>query len=119
MNVRLRLAKVAQLFITNFFLNMMRKLYVWLLTCMVMAIMSSQGMAQDRQLSGRILDENQKGLPGASVLIKNTNKGTSADAEGNFSIAVSGSGVLIVSSLGYEPQEISFNGAMTLSLIHI
>lgn len=92
---------------------MMRKLYVWLLTCMVLAIMSSQGMAQDRQLSGRILDENQKGLPGASVLIKNTNKGTSADAEGNFSIAVSGSGVLIVSSLGYEPQEISFNGAMT------
>lgn len=91
---------------------MMKKLYVWLLTCMAIAIMSLPGMAQDRQLTGRILDENQKGLPGASILVKNTTKGTSADANGNFSIAVSGSGVLIISSLGYEPQEVSFTGAM-------
>lgn len=90
---------------------MMRKLYVWLLTCMVVAVVSLPGMSQDRQLSGRVLDENQNGLPGASILVKNTTKGTSADAEGNFSITVSGSGVLTISSLGYEPQEFAFNGS--------
>ena len=72
---------------------------------MVLAILSLPGMAQDRQLSGRVLDENQNGLPGASILVNNTTKGTSADGNGNFSIAVSGSGILIISSLGYEPQE--------------
>ncbi len=92
---------------------MMKKLLKWLFTFFVIASFASQGMAQDRQLTGRVFDENQTGLPGANILIKNTTTGTNTDAEGNFSITVNGSGILIISSVGYEPSEIPFNGSTT------
>ena len=59
-------------------------------------------------VKGKITDE--KGIPvrGASVWIKGTNKGTTTDTAGNFSIEVAGQkSVLVVSSVGFEPKEVT------------
>jgi hypothetical protein len=43
--------------------------------------------AQERELSGRVLDEDGKPIAGANVLIKGTPKGTVTDFEGHFKIS--------------------------------
>src|SRR5688500_13100466 len=47
-------------------------------------------------------------LPGVNILIKGTSTGTVTDVEGKFSIAVpSRESVLIISSIGYETEELT------------
>ncbi|GAB3171958.1 SusC/RagA family TonB-linked outer membrane protein [Telluribacter humicola] len=46
-------------------------------------------------------------MPGVSVLVKGTNRGTTSDADGNFTIGVAGSSAtLVFSSVGYETKEV-------------
>lgn len=64
----------------------------------------------DVTIKGVIKDANSKEtLPGATVLIEGTLKGTSADLDGNYTISrvkTVGAVVLIASYLGYEEQRI-------------
>lgn len=64
--------------------------------------------AQNRTVSGKILDNQQQPLIGAAVMISGTNTGTTTDVDGNFSMSVpSGDVVLEVSSLGYITRKVS------------
>src|SRR5215203_285813 len=63
--------------------------------------------AQTRNITGQVTDENGNPVPFASVAIKGTNKGTSADANGNFTIAVQTGNVLVFSSTGRTTKEVS------------
>lgn len=61
---------------------------------------------QEREIKGRVLDENKKPLPGATVSIKGTAKKVSTNESGAFVIQSSStSDVLVVSFIGYEPAE--------------
>jgi TonB-linked SusC/RagA family outer membrane protein len=55
-------------------------------------------------------------LPGVSVLIKKTNKGTSTDLDGNYNIKVDSKGILQFSYIGYKTVETSVNGKTTLNI---
>ncbi len=92
---------------------MTKSLQICLLMFILVALTVSSVSAQDRQLMGIVKDEKGNGLPGTNILVKNSTTGTNTDAEGNFSIAVSGNGVLIISSVGYESMEVPFNQSMT------
>ena len=58
------------------------------------------------KIAGKITGDNYESLGGVSVLIKGTNKGTSTDNSGIFTITVDKGAVLIVSYIGYETKEI-------------
>ncbi|MCC9167591.1 SusC/RagA family TonB-linked outer membrane protein [Pontibacter harenae] len=61
-------------------------------------------------VSGRVVDEKGEGLPGVTVVEKGTTNGTTADYEGNFTLNVSdGNGILVISYIGYQPQEVPIN----------
>ena len=61
-------------------------------------------------ISGIVYDNNNSTLPGASVVIEGTNQGVSTTSEGTFKIEVpTNSSTLVVSFLGFEPQEIEVN----------
>lgn len=63
--------------------------------------------ASETSISGEIKDEKNGAIPGASVVLQGSAKGTTTDANGKFSMSVPRSGsVLIVSFLGYKRQEI-------------
>lgn len=62
------------------------------------------------KIAGKITGENNEPLGGVSVLIKGTNKGTSTDNSGVFTISVDKGAVLIVSYIGYETKEIQVKG---------
>ncbi|MCF8318707.1 MAG: SusC/RagA family TonB-linked outer membrane protein [Sphingobacteriaceae bacterium] len=63
--------------------------------------------AQTGSISGRVLDESKKPLPGASVSIKGTSKSTSTDANGTFKISGvnNGAATVVASFVGYNTLE--------------
>jgi TonB-linked SusC/RagA family outer membrane protein len=63
--------------------------------------------SQQRQITGSITNENGVSLPGASIVIKGKNKGTSANLNGDYNIIASSEDVLVFSSLGYIKKEIT------------
>ena len=74
------------------------------------------------QISGKVVDDQGKPSPFASVIIKGTNTGTTSDSLGNFSFVTTQRFPfrLLVTSVGFEPQEIeikSQNSKATIQLI--
>ncbi|MCH7415235.1 TonB-dependent receptor [Belliella sp. R4-6] len=61
---------------------------------------------QDRVVSGLVRDENGEPLPGVSILIRGTSKGTTTDLDGKFSIEVPENATLIFQYLGFKKEEI-------------
>src|SRR5476651_1869778 len=57
------------------------KLY---LICILILSINLCAFAQQITVNGKITDENNKPIPFASVYIKNTTKGTSANSEGEY-----------------------------------
>lgn len=64
-------------------------------------------LAQERTITGKVTDGNGNGLPGASIVIRQTNRGTTADAEGNFKLTVPSNATIIISSTGFKSQTIN------------
>lgn len=63
-------------------------------------------------LKGTVLDETDKGIPGASIIVKGSTRGVTTDVDGTFQFEVAAADVLQVSYLGYETQEVPV-GAQT------
>ena len=63
--------------------------------------------AQERTVSGKVVDENNEGIPGVSIVIKDTNIGTIADFNGVFDLNIPEVGsTLVFSAVGYNKQEV-------------
>lgn len=61
-------------------------------------------------INGRVVDEKNQPVSGASVLIKGTSTGTTTGSDGEFSINNVNSGAtLVISLVGYEPKEVAVN----------
>ena len=72
---------------------------------------------QSIEISGKIKDSDGEPLPGASILEKGTTNGTESDFDGNFSLNVSNTdATLIVSFIGYLPQEVSVAGQEKITI---
>ncbi|GAB2587349.1 SusC/RagA family TonB-linked outer membrane protein [Spirosoma areae] len=64
--------------------------------------------AQDRRVTGRVLSgKDQQPIPGVNILIKNSQTGTTTDANGNFALNVWDNATLVVSAIGFQGQEIA------------
>lgn len=74
--------------------------------------------AQDVNIKkGKVTDDKGQALPGVSVQIKGTSKGTSTAADGSFQIAVPDKdAVLVFSYVGYEKQELPAGGSKNLQV---
>ena len=77
--------------------------------CGILFLFAGAARAQGgKTITGNVKDE--KGLPmaGASVSIKGTQKGTTTDSSGNFTLTLAdNNAVLIIAFVGYETQEVS------------
>ena len=70
------------------------------------AVTASSAFAQDRNVTGTILDETDTGIAGAYVVVKGETRGAMTDDQGRFNITVSPSDVLVASFLGYLDEEV-------------
>ncbi|SDS59442.1 SusC/RagA family TonB-linked outer membrane protein [Gramella sp. MAR_2010_147] len=73
--------------------------------------------AQENSVNGLVTgSENGEPLMGVNVVIKDTNRGTVTDFEGNYQINVQSGETIVFSSLGFETQEIPYSGQSTLDV---
>ncbi|MDE6554187.1 MAG: TonB-dependent receptor [Muribaculaceae bacterium] len=67
-------------------------------------------LAQKITVNGYVDDTLGEPLIGATVMEKGTSNGTATDFDGNFTLNVDPNGILVISYIGYETQEIPVNG---------
>lgn len=68
---------------------------------------SSLAFAQNKTVTGKIVDSTtNQGISGATVKIKNTSRGVTADPDGMFKIEVPAHGILQISSVNYRSLEV-------------
>jgi TonB-linked SusC/RagA family outer membrane protein len=61
----------------------------------------------DISVDGKVTDETGSGLPGVNILVKGTQRGTTTDVNGDYSISVPNEqSVLVFSFVGYETAEV-------------
>jgi TonB-linked SusC/RagA family outer membrane protein len=72
--------------------------------------------AQNVQVSGKIVDENDLSIPGASVLVKGTSTGVAADMDGNFSISAPSDATLVFSFIGYASKEVEIGNQSQINV---
>ena len=71
----------------------------------------------DQTITGTISDEKGEVLPGVSVVVKGSQRGTNTDAKGQYRITVpDGSATLIFSFVGYLPQEVTVGNQSVISV---
>ncbi|MCR8556933.1 SusC/RagA family TonB-linked outer membrane protein [Mucilaginibacter sp. BJC16-A38] len=59
-------------------------------------------------VTGRVLDENKKPLPGATIIVKGTNNSTITGADGVFTLKkVQAGTTIVISFIGYDKKEIT------------
>ena len=73
-------------------------------------------VAQTGEISGKITDPTGSPIPGATIRIKGSKKGTSAGADGSFKLTAPINTVLIVSGIGFEAVEVKASDFSPLSV---
>ena len=90
----------------------MKKMFVMIVALLVSTIAFAQGT-----ISGSVTDGSTGDpLPGASVLVKGTTNGVTADFDGNFTITANSGDVLVVSYLGFQALEVAAKNGMAVEL---
>lgn len=89
-----------------------------LLGFILLLISFIQSNAQAGNVIGSVVSSVTKDpIAMASITVKGTQVGTTTDAQGNFSISVkTTNAVLVISSMGFEAQEVFLNGQVRVSV---
>jgi TonB-linked SusC/RagA family outer membrane protein len=69
--------------------------------------------AQSRTITGKVTDESNQPVEGASVVIKGTSTGVAADAQGNFRISAKNGDVLVISATNFGSKEYTIAASTT------
>lgn len=88
--------------------------------CLTLCMLFFTGfaMAQQRTVTGKVIDEGGNPLPNVSYTIKGTQTGGMTDAEGNFSVQVSGNNaVLVFSEVSHKTQEVQVGTQSSLTVV--
>jgi TonB-linked SusC/RagA family outer membrane protein len=75
-------------------------------------------LAQDRRITGKVVSAGDGSpLPGVSVQVKGSNKGTSTDATGNYAISIpSGKSTLEIRSVGFYTQTVEISNQSIINI---
>jgi TonB-linked SusC/RagA family outer membrane protein len=68
-------------------------------------------------LTGKVVDEDGYPLPGVSIIIQGTNRGTQTDFDGNYEIIADPEDVLVFSYIGMATQTITLGTIKTLDVV--
>jgi len=66
-------------------------------------------------VTGKVVDDKGQAIPGATVKLQGTTRGTISDGDGKFELKnVPSNGVLIISSIGYNQETVQINNQSNL-----
>lgn len=72
--------------------------------------------AQNKLITGKVTDDHNESLPGVTVTIKGTQKGTLTDSDGKYSIKVQSTDKLVYSFMGYESSTLSVDNKSVINV---
>ncbi|MGA0560182.1 SusC/RagA family TonB-linked outer membrane protein [Larkinella sp. VNQ87] len=78
------------------------------------SVVSADQLVDD--IRGKVSDANGEALPGVSVVIKGSTRGTTTNGQGEYSLNVPANATLVFSFVGYTTQEIPVNGRTSLNV---
>ncbi len=78
---------------------------------------SATKVLNQQRVTGTVKNKQGEVLIGASISVKGTAIGASTDADGRFSIAASGSAVLVIRYVGYESKEVAVQDRSTIEVV--
>ncbi len=91
----------------------MRKLVMLLAS---LACIYATAIAQTKTITGKVIDSRGTPVPYATISVKGTTTGVSADANGNFSIQAREGETLLVSAASFTEQEFRIGAASTIDI---
>jgi len=99
------------------FAKMSPKSLIWLVFALIQTV-SLASYGQSRNVKGTVTSlEEKNGIPGVTIRIKGSTKGSMTDAKGQYSIAVSGNEVLQFSMIGYVAKEVAVGNVSELNIV--
>ncbi|MCW5912087.1 MAG: TonB-dependent receptor [Cyclobacteriaceae bacterium] len=97
----------------------MYSMYGVIIQCVLFTSVFARAAQQEVTVTGRVTSaEDGTGLPGVSILVKGTSRGTTTDADGRYTLQVSGTNVaLVFSFIGYTTQEIAVDSRSVIDVV--
>ena len=82
-----------------------------------LALLATTLLSAQNVLTGTVTGTDGQPIPGANVVLQDSNKGTTTDFDGNFSINASTGDVIVVSYIGFATQSIAISNQTTLNIV--
>ena len=92
------------------FKKLQKTLSVLFLLCMIPLGMNAQ------TVKGTVNDETGEPIIGATVKVQGSSEGSITDFDGNFSVKAASNATLVISYVGYEPQEVKVGGRSNVTV---
>jgi TonB-linked SusC/RagA family outer membrane protein len=83
---------------------------------LLLAFVVQLTFAQEKTVTGTVVDGDGLPIPGVDVFIKNTTTGIQTDFDGNYSLEASSGQTLVFSYVGYRTQEIRVGSKTTIDV---
>lgn len=83
-----------------------------LMTLLVLTTLAQNNIA----VKGRIVDDKNQPVAGASIVVKGTTTGTTTDNNGEYQLNAPANGTLVVTSIGYPAKEVTVNNQTTINV---
>ncbi|WP_216351053.1 TonB-dependent receptor plug domain-containing protein, partial [Mucilaginibacter polytrichastri] len=84
--------------------------------CFCVVVLCCNAYSQTLPVKGKVLDIKGAPLPGATVKIKGTSKGTTTSVDGSFALQAPQNATIIISAIGYNPQEVPAGQSISVKL---
>ncbi len=94
----------------------MKKLYVFLLLSLAF-LAGSETFAQSKAVSGSVKDADGLGIPGISVRVKNSTRGTITNGEGAFTVDLGNGTTLVFSGVGFASKEVVVGSSSSVNVV--
>ncbi|MFN3851646.1 MAG: SusC/RagA family TonB-linked outer membrane protein [Spirosomataceae bacterium] len=92
----------------------MRKNLLLVFSCMILSL---GAFAQAKKITGKVTSaDDGSPLPGVSVQVKGTSKGSQTDGDGNYSIEAASNATLVFSFVGMVSQEVAVGNKTTIDV---
>lgn len=77
---------------------------------------NAKDTAHELVITGKIMNEKGSGLQGASIMVRNSNKGTQTNSLGDFTLKGLDDDILVISYTGYSSQQFKVSGRNSIQV---
>ncbi len=95
----------------------MKVRYLRHLFALFFLFVSFNAFSQNKTFEGKVLDNNNEPLPGASVIVEGTTRGVTTDLDGVFRIEVRSSDHLVISFIGMKSETIAVGNQQSVVIV--